>query len=405
MNARMRAMVLHERGGALREVERPLPDPGPGQVQIEVEACGVCRTDLHLVDGELPDIRRYPIVPGHEIVGRVEQVGTGVASAGVAARRSASASPGWAGPAASARYCRGGRENLCDEARFTGYQIDGGYADVRPGRRPLLLPVCPQSGDAAEPGAPALRRADRLPRAGAWPADRRSRDSASTASAPPPTSSAQVAVGRGASLRLHPCGRCATPGVRARPRAPSGPAMRTQRPRTPLDAAHHLRPGRRAGAGSAARRAQGRHGGLRRHPHERHPGLSLRRSSGASAASSRWPTSPAATARSSSRWRRGFRSGPRSPAFPWPRPTRPSPLLRSGQLQGAAVLAAMKSFNIHASGYGILHANPPPGGSASGRTSMSVHLQTARGTDGTGRSVAGRTRHRAMNWSSASIPT
>ena len=103
--------------------ERPDPAPGPGQIRIRIEACGVCRTDLHVVDGELPD-PKLPIVPGHEIVGRVEAVGEGVdlklgARVGVA----------WLGHAdGTCPYCRSGRENLCDHPLFTGYTRDGGYA-------------------------------------------------------------------------------------------------------------------------------------------------------------------------------------------------------------------------------------------------------------------------------------
>jgi propanol-preferring alcohol dehydrogenase len=124
MNARMRAMVLPGPGSALQEVERPLVNPGPGQVLIEVEACGVCRTDLHLLDGELPDIP-YPIVPGHEIVGRAAKLGAGVTAIRVGQRVGVP----WLGwTCGECGQCRGGRENLCDAARFTGYQIDGGYA-------------------------------------------------------------------------------------------------------------------------------------------------------------------------------------------------------------------------------------------------------------------------------------
>lgn len=114
---------LHRPGEALVLERRPLPVPGPGQVLLEVRACGVCRTDLHLVDGELPK-PRLPIVPGHEIVGLVRACGEGVSYA-----------PGtrlgvpWLGyTCGRCIYCVSGRENLCDNAAFTGYQIDGGYA-------------------------------------------------------------------------------------------------------------------------------------------------------------------------------------------------------------------------------------------------------------------------------------
>jgi alcohol dehydrogenase, propanol-preferring len=119
----MRAMVLRRPGERLVMEERPEPQPGPGQIRIRIEACGVCRTDLHVVDGELPD-PKLPIVPGHEIVGRVEAAGEGVdfktdARVGVA----------WlAHTDGTCPYCKSGRENLCDAPLFTGYTRDGGYA-------------------------------------------------------------------------------------------------------------------------------------------------------------------------------------------------------------------------------------------------------------------------------------
>ncbi len=102
-----------------------MPRPGPGQLLLRVRACGVCRTDLHLVDGELPD-PKLPIVPGHEVVGTVEAIGAGVL--GVA--RGARMGVPWLGwTCGECRYCRAGQENLCDRARFTGYLLDGGYAE------------------------------------------------------------------------------------------------------------------------------------------------------------------------------------------------------------------------------------------------------------------------------------
>jgi alcohol dehydrogenase, propanol-preferring len=110
--------------GALQVETRPVPAPGPGQLLIRVRACGVCRTDLHLVDGELPH-PSMPIVPGHEIVGRVAEVGDGVAF-----RAGDRVGVPWLGySCGECTFCRSGRENLCERARFTGYQIDGGYAD------------------------------------------------------------------------------------------------------------------------------------------------------------------------------------------------------------------------------------------------------------------------------------
>jgi alcohol dehydrogenase, propanol-preferring len=119
----MRAMVLRRPGERLAMEERPDPRPGPGQIRIRVEACGVCRTDLHVVDGELPD-PKLPVVPGHEIVGRVEAAGEGVALT-----PGARVGVAWLGHAdGTCLYCRAERENLCDHPLFTGYTRDGGYA-------------------------------------------------------------------------------------------------------------------------------------------------------------------------------------------------------------------------------------------------------------------------------------
>jgi propanol-preferring alcohol dehydrogenase len=123
---RVRAMaLLRPDAGVLEPVDRPLPAAEQGQVLVEVRACGVCRTDLHVVAGELPDVR-CPIVPGHEIVGRVVAVGPGVADVHVADRVGIP----WLGYSCGrCALCAAGRENLCPAARFTGYQIDGGYAE------------------------------------------------------------------------------------------------------------------------------------------------------------------------------------------------------------------------------------------------------------------------------------
>lgn len=121
----MRAMVLRQPGTPLEAAQLPVPEPGAGQVLIRVAACGVCRTDLHLVDGELPG-PKLPVVPGHEVVGHVVALGAGVERF----REGERVGVPWLGWTCGAcGYCRAGRENLCDTARFTGYQIDGGYAD------------------------------------------------------------------------------------------------------------------------------------------------------------------------------------------------------------------------------------------------------------------------------------
>ncbi len=120
----MKAMVLERVGHPLRMMDVPTPEPGPGQLQLEVEACGVCRTDLHVVDGDLDD-PKLPLILGHEIVGTVTAVGPEAGSFEPGQRVGVP----WLGRTCGAcAYCTSGRENLCDRAGFTGYQLDGGYA-------------------------------------------------------------------------------------------------------------------------------------------------------------------------------------------------------------------------------------------------------------------------------------
>jgi propanol-preferring alcohol dehydrogenase len=120
----MHAMVLERAGAPLVMRARPVPAPGAGEVLIEIAACGVCRTDLHVVDGELPD-PALPLVPGHEIVGRVAALGAGVTDLALGQRVGVP----WLGfTCGVCPYCRDNRENLCDRPRFTGYTRDGGYA-------------------------------------------------------------------------------------------------------------------------------------------------------------------------------------------------------------------------------------------------------------------------------------
>ena len=123
----MRAMVLDRPGAGsrLHEAELPEPEPGPGQLRVRVEACGVCRTDLHILDGELPD-PKLPLVLGHQVVGIVDAAGAGVDIA--PGERVGVPWLGWT--CGECRFCLSGRENLCDRALFTGYQLDGGYAEA-----------------------------------------------------------------------------------------------------------------------------------------------------------------------------------------------------------------------------------------------------------------------------------
>ncbi len=143
----MRAMVLDSPGTPLRAAEIPDPKPGPGQILVTVSACGVCRTDLHIVDGELPD-PALPLVPGHQVVGEV-------VAAGDRFRAGDRVGVPWLGwTCGECRYCTSNRENLCDRARFTGYHLDGGYAELVAADERYCTPVRPEY-DAAH-AAPLL---------------------------------------------------------------------------------------------------------------------------------------------------------------------------------------------------------------------------------------------------------
>jgi alcohol dehydrogenase, propanol-preferring len=124
----MRAMVLERQREPLRAADLPEPEPGPGQVVVRVHACAVCRTDLHVADGELPD-PKLPLVLGHQIVGTIDETGERVGVPWL----------GWT--CGECRFCRSGRENLCDIARFTGYQVDGGYAEYAVADRRYSFPI------------------------------------------------------------------------------------------------------------------------------------------------------------------------------------------------------------------------------------------------------------------------
>ena len=143
----MRAMQLDQTGSPLRLVSRAVEHPGAGQLLLRVSACGVCRTDLHIVDGDLPALD-HPIVPGHEVVGTVVELGAGT-DGFEAGQRVGVPWLGWT--CGQCRYCMSGRENLCDGARFTGYHLAGGYADyvVADARYCFALPQSYSDAEAA----------------------------------------------------------------------------------------------------------------------------------------------------------------------------------------------------------------------------------------------------------------
>ncbi len=140
----MRAMVMEAPGRPLAATELPDPVPGPGQVRVAVHACGVCRTDLHVLDGDLP-FPGHRVVPGHEVVGIVEATGPGAARF----REGDRVGIPWLGSTCgSCDFCLSGRENLCAGARFTGYHLDGGYAERTVVDERFAFPVPARYGDA-----------------------------------------------------------------------------------------------------------------------------------------------------------------------------------------------------------------------------------------------------------------
>jgi len=168
----MKAMILATPGAPLEAVDLPMPTPAPSEIVIRVAACGVCRTDLHVVDGELPS-PRPSLVPGHEIVGRVVAAGSGATRFKVGDRVGVP----WLGWACGAcEFCRRGQENLCETARFTGYQLDGGYAEYAKADERFCVPIPARYGDVeAAPllcagliGYRALRLAGDGPRLGLY---------------------------------------------------------------------------------------------------------------------------------------------------------------------------------------------------------------------------------------------
>ena len=130
-------MVLEAQRQPLVAADLPVPEPGPGELQLEVSVCGVCRTDLHVVDGDLTE-PKLPLVVGHQIVGHVSALGEGASRHALGDRVGVP----WLGYAdGTCRYCTSGRENLCDAARFTGYELDGGYAEYAVAREDFCFPI------------------------------------------------------------------------------------------------------------------------------------------------------------------------------------------------------------------------------------------------------------------------
>jgi alcohol dehydrogenase, propanol-preferring len=141
----MHAMVLEQTGGALQPREWPDPEPAPGEVRLEVSACGVCRTDLHVVDGDLPQ-PLLPVIPGHEIVGRIDKLGPGVEGLQIGQRVGVP----WLGhTCGQCAYCLASQENLCDRPLFTGYTRHGGFATAVVADARYAFPLGEQGDDVA----------------------------------------------------------------------------------------------------------------------------------------------------------------------------------------------------------------------------------------------------------------
>ena len=150
----MKVMLLDHTGDVannpLQLRDLPVPRPGHGEVLVKVHVCAVCRTDLHVIEGELPDVKR-PLVPGHQVVGTVAQTGAGV----IDVREGDRVGIAWLqGTCGACEFCRSGRENLCLKARFTGYQVDGGYAEYAVVPAHFAYPIPPTFAD--EEAAPLL---------------------------------------------------------------------------------------------------------------------------------------------------------------------------------------------------------------------------------------------------------
>jgi alcohol dehydrogenase, propanol-preferring len=153
----MKAMVLNRPGTALEWTELPDRQPSSGEVRVKILACGVCRTDLHVLDGELPD-PKSPIIPGHEIVGRIDALGPGVAGLALGERVGI---PWLAHTCGVCPYCEAKRENLCDAPLFTGYTRDGGFATAVIADARFCVSAR-RDGQRRVTGVAALRGIDRL---------------------------------------------------------------------------------------------------------------------------------------------------------------------------------------------------------------------------------------------------
>ena len=259
----MRAMVLEEPRRPLVMRERPLPEPAADEIVVEIAACGVCRTDLHVVDGELPN-PKLPVVPGHEIVGRIAALGERVTGLAIGQRIGVP----WLGHTCGVcPYCRAARENLCDRPLFTGYTRDGGYASHAVADARYAFPLPERMDDA---GVAPLLCAGLI----GWRSYRMAGEGRALGLYGFGAAAhilAQVAAWQG--RRVHAFTRAGDKAAQAFARSLGAvwAGGSDEMPPEPLDAAII----RRAGAGGAQGGEEGRMRGVRRHPHVRYPELSV----------------------------------------------------------------------------------------------------------------------------------
>ena len=263
----MHAMVLAARGARLTPLERPDPIPGPGQVRVKISACGVCRTDLHVVDGELPDIP-YPIIPGHEVVGRVEALGAGVTGLKMGMRVGVP----WLGfTCGECFYCQADKENLCDRPQFTGYTRDGGFASHLVADARYCLPLGEEGDDVAL--APLLCAGLIGWRSLVMAGEGNAIGIYGFGAAGHIVAQLARAQGR-RDLCLHPARRQRRPAARNLAGGRLGRRL-GRLPARGTGCRDHLCPRRVAGAAGSSRRTQRRARCLRRHTHVGYPCLSL----------------------------------------------------------------------------------------------------------------------------------
>ena len=256
----MRAMVLSAPGVPLQMQERPDPVPADGEIRVKVSACGVCRTDLHVLDAELPHIK-YPIVPGHEIVGRVDLVGSNVTTHRIGDRVGIP----WLGyTCGTCRFCKAGMENLCDRPLFTGYTRDGGFATHTIADARYAFPLGEDGDDvsiapllcAGLIGWRSLVMAGNAERLGIYGFGAAGHIVA------------QIARWQGRSVFAFTRSGDTAAQDFARRLGAVWAGASDQTARRPARCRDHLRSRGRTGTGGAARGAQGRPGGLRGNPHE-----------------------------------------------------------------------------------------------------------------------------------------